>query len=85
MSVERERKWRRILTYLARGGRLTRFDAEKLGDHSLNTTISDFGHRGIAVARKPITLQGRFGEIRCKTYWLEPEERQRALQLLGHP
>ena len=85
MSIDREKKWQRILTYLARGGRLTRFDAEKLGDHALNTTVANLGRKGISVSRKPTLLQGRFGNIRCKTYWLEPDERQRAMRLLRHP
>jgi hypothetical protein len=83
MSIERERKWKRILTFLARGGRLTRFDAEKLGDHALNTTVANLERKGICVSREPWLLMGRFGEVRCKRYWLEPDERQRALRLLG--
>jgi hypothetical protein len=75
-------KWRRILKFLADGGRLTRFDAERLGDHALNTTVSNLGMMGITVSREPIALKGRFGEIRCKRYWLEPDERQRARKLL---
>lgn len=82
MSLDHERKWQRILAYLARGGRLTRFDAEKLGDHALNTTVANLGKRGITVSREPWLLVGRYGEIRCKRYWLEPDERQRALGLL---
>jgi len=78
----RELKWRRILKFLADGGQLTRFDAERLGDHALSTTVSNLGMMGITVSREPISLQGRFGEIRCKRYWLEPDERQRARRLL---
>lgn len=80
-----ELKWRRVLRFLASGGKLTRFDAEKLGDHALNTTVAYIGEMGISVSREPIVLEGRFGEIRCKRYWLEPEARARALTLLGQP
>jgi hypothetical protein len=76
-------KWKRVLAFLAQGGRL--FDAEKLGDHALNTTVANLGRKGISVSRRPTLLQGRFGEIRCKTYWLELGERQRAIRLLRHP
>jgi len=75
-------KWRRILKFLADGGRLTPFDAERLGDHALNTTVSNLGLMGITVSREPTVLQGRFGAIRCKRYWLEPDERPRAYKLL---
>ena len=78
-----ELKWRRILKFFADGGRLTRFDAERLGDHALNTTVSNLGLMGIVVSREPTVLQGRFGEIRCKRYWLEPDERVRAHILLS--
>lgn len=84
MNGARELKWQRILKFLAHGGRLTRFDAEKLGCHTLNTTVANLEHKGICVSREPWLLQGRFGEIRCKRYWLEPDERQRALELLRH-
>jgi hypothetical protein len=77
-----QRKWRRILKFLADGGRLTRFDAERLGEHALNSTVAFIGSIGITVSREPWKLQGRFGAIHCKRYWLEPEQRQRALALL---
>ncbi len=78
-----ELKWRRILVFFAQGGRLTRFDAEKLGDHSLNSTISNLETMGMRIAREPIAIEGRFGTIRCKRYWLEPDEQMRARILLG--
>lgn len=78
-------KWKRILRYFARGGRLTRFDAEKLGDHALNTTVSNLQARGVNISREPIVLEGRFGSIRCKKYWIEPDDRAKALALLESP
>jgi hypothetical protein len=80
---ESRMKWRRLLEVLAAGESLTRFDAERHGDHAFNTTVSLIGRKGIAVSREPIVLQGRYGEIRCKRYWLDPEQRKVALRLLG--
>jgi hypothetical protein len=77
-----QRKWRRILKFLADGGRLTRFDAERLGEHALNSTVAFIGSLGITVSREPWKLEGRFGAIHCKRYWIDPENRQRALELL---
>jgi hypothetical protein len=81
--VDDETKWRRILRFLARGGRLTRFDAEKLGDHALNSTVSNLQAMGIEIAREPLILEGRFGRIHCKRYWLSADQRDRARRLLG--
>jgi hypothetical protein len=77
-----DRKWRRILCLLAGGAALTRFDAERHGDHALNSTISTIGRMGITVSRKPITIEGRFGKIHCKRYWLEPGDRDTAIAIL---
>lgn len=78
-----EKKWRRILRVLAGGARLTRFDAERHGDHAFNSTVADLGRLGIVVSREPITLEGRFGPIHCKKYWLEADAQARARALLG--
>lgn len=76
-------KWRRILRLLATGARLTRFDAERCGDHAFNSTVADLEARGVTIAREPITLEGRFGLIHCKLYWLDSEQREHAWALLG--
>lgn len=76
-------KWRRVLRLLVKGARLTRFDAEKIGDHAFNSTVAALGAMGVSIAREPITIQGRFGPIHCKRYWLEPKHRGRAWILLG--
>jgi len=82
-NKQSESKWRRILRLLARGSRLTRFDAERCGDHAFNSTVAALGGMGVEIAREPITIEGRFGTIHCKRYWLEPRERERAWALLG--
>ena len=76
-------KWRRMLRHFVDGARLTRFDAERLGDHALNSTVANLEAMGITFSREPEKLQGRFGEIRCKRYWLSSEQRLAALKLLG--
>lgn len=76
-------KWMRVLALFIDGQKRTRFDVEKFGDHVLNTSVSQIGKRGICFPRKPVTIEGRFGTIHCKRYWLEPEEIAKALRLLG--
>jgi hypothetical protein len=78
-----DRKWRRILKLLASGAELTRFDAEKIGDHAFNSTVSTLGRMGVRISRRAITIEGRYGTIHCKRYWLEPNERHHAHSLLG--
>jgi hypothetical protein len=78
----RPRKWRRILTYLVDGGALTRFDAERLGDHALNSTIAQLGKRGITIDREAVVIEGRFGSIHCLRYRLAPASVELARQLL---
>ncbi len=75
-------KWRRILRLLAEGQKLNRFDAERFGDHALNSTIAKIGRMGVRVSREPITLTGRFGTIHCKRYWIEPNDVERAFAIL---
>jgi hypothetical protein len=77
-----DRKWQRILRLLAGGVALTRFDAERFGDHALNSTVAQIGRMGVRVSREPITLAGRFGTIRCKRYWIESSDAERALVIL---
>jgi len=77
-------KWARILEYLAAGNSLNRFEAEKLGDHSLPSTISGLKHRhGIFVEHTPEIINGYYGaEVRCMRYSLAATERERAKALL---
>ena len=76
-------KWRRILRLLAGGVALTRFDAERYGDHALNSTIAVIGSMGVKISREPITLVGRFGTIHCKRYWIEAADRDLARAILA--
>jgi len=76
-------KWQRILRLLAGGVALTRFDAERYGDHALNSTVAQIGRMGIRISRESIKLTGRFGTIYCKRYWIEPCDRELAMSILS--
>ena len=58
--------------------RVTRFDAERIGDHCLNTTVSEIGrHEGIKISRAKTRRLTRFGgETYCKEYWVDEPEIQ---------
>lgn len=76
-------KWKTTLAPMANGEALTRFDAERFGEHTLNSTIPIFEGKGLTVAREWVKVPGRFGEIRCLRYSLSPAEQKRAQQLLA--
>ena len=64
---------------------MTRFDAEHLGDHTFNTTISEIHLKdGIPVTRTETKRPTCFGiDVNCKEYWLDPSNIQVAERLLG--
>lgn len=74
-----------VLAELARGARLTRFDAERVcHDHTLPSTVSEIQQRGILILREGVTVPGHRGHpTRCARYWLTDEEKQKAAVLLG--
>lgn len=82
VTREVEQKQQRILRLLVTGASLTRFDAEHHGDHCLNSTVATLGAMGVRIARKPVTLPGRFGNVRCNRYWIEPDGLPAALAFL---
>ena len=73
----------RILSELATGRKMTRFDAEPLGDHCLPSTVSGLERFGITISRRTVRIEGRHGTFHCAEYWLEDDERQRARIMLG--
>lgn len=83
--IRRNTKLGTILATLAAGGSLNRFQAEDLGDHCLHSSVSDLEKRyGLPVARKTEQCQSRWGhKVTVSRYWLEPEARERARDLLG--
>lgn len=70
-SRSAQQKQRRILGVLLDGVTLTRFDAERHGDHCLNSTVATLGSLGVTISRRPVVLPGRFGPVRCNCYWIE--------------
>jgi len=70
-------KQQRVLAWLVAssqaGLKVTRFDAETIGDHCLNSTVSDIKkYYGIIVKRERTKRLGNYGEIDCCQYWLDP-------------
>ena len=78
------KRWH-VLAHLARGNRITRFDAERAcHDHCLNTTISELGRLGIEISRCEITIPGYLDRpTRCCLYWIEAGEAEKAAVILG--
>lgn len=75
-------KYARILAELM-ARRLTRFDAQKLGDSCLNSTVADLERRGVIVERECTVVPGFAGTpTHCKVYWIAPSQRARARALL---
>lgn len=82
--AHRQTKIKRILAEFARGQRLHRFQAERLGDHCLHSTVSRIERYGIEVARDWITVAGHENyETRIRCYWLTEENKELARRLLG--
>lgn len=82
-------KRRRIIAALIcasrNGWKLTRFDTEHIGDHCLNTTVSEISLvDNILVARRETKRPTRFGkDTNCKEYWLDDTAIAQAEKHLG--
>lgn len=80
------RKWQRVLAHLAAGHTLNRFEAAReLRDWCLPSTVARLQQRGLLIFRQDETVPGAFGPVRCCRYWLAPESRKLAAELLGYP
>lgn len=78
-----ETKWQRILRVFLEGRSLHRFEAERLGDHVLHSTVARLQSRGVTILRHEETVTGYAGyPTRVMRYWLDPGSRQRAAELL---
>lgn len=75
-------KTERILeTLLER--RLTLFQAEPIGDHSLNSTVSTLQKQyGVKVSRRTIKVPSRFGVATCCEYWIASEHAEQGRTVL---
>ncbi len=73
----------RMLSTFAKGEKLNTFAARDLGDTCLHTTVSDLQLRhGVKFSRDWQTIDGRFGSVRVRVYWLQGEDLQRARQIV---
>lgn len=79
-------KLERILAHLMAGASLNRFEAERLGDHCLNSTVSDLANDyGLNVRRQPEKVPNRWGlPRRVIRYSLPAAEYDRAALVLAH-
>jgi hypothetical protein len=64
---------------------LTRFDAEQLGDHCLNSTISGLSKQhDLELPRRWVKVPNRFGgETPCKEYTTSDEDKLTINKILG--
>jgi len=65
-------KYQRVLAALKHPAGLNRFEAERIGDHTLNTTVSRLRSLGYSVASEWETVPSRFTDkgVRVRRYWV---------------
>lgn len=74
-KIPRSTKAGRVLLALCAGS-LHRFEAERLGDHTLPSTISRLEGYGVPIERKPLSVPTRFGRrARVMSYWVPASAR----------
>jgi len=83
-TTEGPSKIARILAYLLTGASLNRFEAERIGDHCLPSTISDLAHKhGLIFQRQQERVPNRWGAPCTVTrYSLPPNQHKRARAVL---
>ena len=83
-SEKQPKKIERILQALTDPKGLNRFEAEVIGCHCLNTTISALKrNHGLKASREWEEVPNRFGGItKCKRYWISASNLERANKLL---
>tara|TARA_R110002124_G_scaffold101397_1_gene248923 strand:+ start:3231 stop:3581 length:351 start_codon:yes stop_codon:yes gene_type:complete len=84
-TPKRKTKLSSVLEHFVNGGSLNRFEAERLGDHCLNSTIASLcGTYGLAFIRVDERVPNRFGsETRVTRYSLPESELERAGKVLS--
>lgn len=77
-------KRRTVLLNFIRRPSLHRFQAERVGEHCLHTTVATWQADGIEFARETIPVPGWGGQTTyVSKYWLTEPERQKAKQRLA--
>lgn len=62
---------------------LNRFQAERIGDHCINSTVAKLEQKGITILREPENVPGFAGTVaHVMRYSIAPTSRDRALALL---
>jgi hypothetical protein len=85
-TTEAPSKVARILAHLLTGASLNRFEAKRMGDHCLNSTVSDLANDyGLNVPRQAEKVPNRWG-LPCRVirYSLPAAEHDRAALVLAH-
>ncbi len=84
-TPKRKTKLARILEHFISGGSLNRFEAERMADHTLNSTVSALHNRyGLMFDRREEQVPDRFGtQIRVTRYSLPDSELERAGMVLS--
>lgn len=67
-----------------RGNKVTRFDAEHIGDHCLNTSVSEIERLdGVRISRQTTKRPTRFGKpTDCNEYWISDADLNNARKVL---
>ena len=67
------------------GRKSTRFDASRIGDTCLNTTVSEIGRfDGVVILRESTTRPTRFNRpVVCNEYWIDPAHIPEAQKVLA--
>ena len=77
-----------VLLALANGS-LNRFEAERRGEHCLNSTVAELRHSGVTIVDEweTVPTRGARGETRVKRYWCDPGPKNmaRVWAMLGEP
>ena len=83
-STEAPSKIARILAHLLTGASINRFEAERIGDHCLPSTIAVLANRyGLPIERKQERVPNRWGAPCTVTrYSLPPSQHKRARAVL---
>ena len=85
MKAIKQTKTRRVLTILAGGHSLHRFQAEQVGDHCLHSTVSALQRQyPLVITRKRVNVPNNWGgETSVSQYWLQGESLHKARAICG--
>ncbi len=85
-APKRKTKIASVLEFFISGQSLNRFEAERLGDHCLNSTVAVLSNTyGLTFIRRTETVPNRFGGTTPVTRYKLPEsEIERAQRVLAH-